>query len=140
MPAISAVFTRLCLNKLTSLVVIVMMKIKQLYAIGILLVVTACAETKLKEGAERVLLINIEPSEKMCEFLGQVSASEGGMIFGEFMSNEKIKEGAYNQLKNSALAMGGNTVYIKRSYNRLKHLTPVRLNQTNLATVYLCAF
>jgi hypothetical protein len=76
----------------------------------------------------------------MCEFLGQVSASEGGLIFGEFMSNRKIKEGAHNQLKNSALKMGGNTVYVERSFNDLKHLTPVTLNQTNIAYIYLCTF
>jgi len=116
-----------------------MKSIKRVIVAGGLFLLTACA-TSLEEGAEKVLLVNIKPSDKMCEFLGQVSASEGGMVFGEFMSNNKIKEGAHNQLKNSALKMGGNTVYIERSFNDLKHLTPVKLNQTNIAYIYLCAF
>lgn len=117
-----------------------MIKMKRACVIGILFILTACAITPLDEGAEIVLLIDFKPDEKMCEFLGQVSASEGGAIFGEFMSNHKIKEGAFNQLKNSALEMGGNTVYIKSSFNALKHLTPVTLNQTHMAHVYLCKF
>lgn len=116
-----------------------MIRIKRVFGVGLLFILTACAATPLEEGAEKILLINFKPSEKMCEFLGQVSASEGGMIFGEFMSNHKIKEGAYNQLKNSTLKMGGNTVYVERSFNSLKHLTPVTLNQTNIAYVYRCA-
>lgn len=113
--------------------------IKQVCSVGLLLMLTACATT-LQEGSEKILLVNFKPSEKMCEFLGQVSASEGGLIFGEFMSNRKIKEGVHNQLKNSALKMGGNTVYVERSFNDLKHLTPVTLNQTNIAYIYLCTF
>ena len=117
-----------------------MIKIKRACVIGMLFTLTACASTPLEEGAEKILLINIKPAEKMCEFLGQISASEGGAVFGEFMRDRKIKEGAFNQLKNSALKMGGNTVYVERSFNAFKHLTPVTLNQTNIAYVYLCAF
>jgi len=112
---------------------------KYIYGVSLSLLITACA-TSLQEGAEAVVIVNIVPAEKICEFLGQISASEGGMISGEFMQDDKIKRGAINQLKNKALLMGGNTVYIEKDFNALKHLTPRKLNQTNIGLVYRCTF
>jgi len=116
-----------------------LLNIKSIYAASLLLLLTACA-TSLEEGAETILIVNVEPAEKMCEFLGQISASEGGMVSGDFMRDSKIKLGAINQLKNKALLMGGNTVYIEENFNALTHLSPRKLNQTNIGLVYRCTF
>jgi len=114
-------------------------KIKSQIIISLYFLITACA-TSLQEGAEDILIVNIEPAEKICEFLGQISASEGGMVSGDFMRDSKIKRGAINQLKNKALLMGGNTVYIEENFNALTHLSPRKLNQTNIGLVYRCTF
>jgi len=115
------------------------LKIKHILGVAYLLMLSACA-TSLEEGAEDILMVNIRPSEKLCEFLGQISVSEGGMVSGDFMRDSKIKEGANNQLKNRALKMGGNTVFIESRFNDLKHLSSQKLNETLIGYVYLCNF
>jgi len=117
----------------------VTIKIKPKIIISLCFLITACV-TPLQEGAEEVLIVNVKPAEKICEFLGQISASEGGMVSGDFMRDSKIKLGAINQLKNKALLMGGNAVYIEENFNALTHLTPRTLNQTNIGLVYRCTF
>jgi len=67
----------------------------------------------LEEGAEIVQLIYTQPDNSVCQFLGQTSAQEGGMVSGDFMSDARIHEGVANQMKNKAYAMGGNLVYVK---------------------------
>ncbi len=98
---------------------------------------SACA-IPLQEGAEIVQLIYQAPRPEHCQFLGQASASDGGMVSGEFMSDAKIHAGTANQMKNLAFAMGGNLVFIKKQFNKNKNLTVNKTNQTMIGFVYHC--
>lgn len=83
-------------------------------------------------------LIYIQPSEDNCRFIGQASASDGGMISGDFMSDAKIHKSTANMMKNKVYAMGGNLVYIQQQFNKNEKLTNTLTNQTMLGYVYQC--
>ena len=104
-------------------------------AIGIS--VSSCM-IKLQEGAEIVQLIYIEPEEEYCRFIGQTSASDGGMVSGDFMSDAKIYKSTANLMKNKVYAMGGNVVYIQQQFNKNEDLTKTMTNQTMQGFVYQC--
>jgi hypothetical protein len=99
--------------------------------------ITACA-IPLQEGAEIVQLIYQRPSAETCQFIGQTSASDGGMVSGDFMTDAKIHEGTANQMKNKAFAMGGNLVFIQQQFDKNKRLTATKTNQTMIGFVYYC--
>lgn len=99
--------------------------------------VLSCA-IPLNQGAEVVQLIYIKPSNESCQFLGQTSASDGGMVSGDFMSDEKIHKNTAHIMKNKAYEMGGNIVYIQQQFNKNKKLTTNMTNQTMLGFVYYC--
>ncbi len=92
----------------------------------------------LNQGAEVVQLIYIKPSNESCQFIGQASASDGGMVSGDFMSDAKIHRSTANIMKNKAFEMGGNLVYIQQQFNKNKKLTTTMTNQTMLGFVYHC--
>ncbi|MDZ7661470.1 DUF4156 domain-containing protein [Thiohalophilus sp.] len=70
---------------------------------------TACSAIPLQPGAEKVRLTHQEP--KNCQFLGDVTGSQGNEFTGELTSNSTMETGARNDIKNKAHALGGNVVY-----------------------------
>jgi hypothetical protein len=80
------------------------------FAISILLLI-ACSAREIKPGAQKVRITTKEPSSS-CEYLGEVTGSQGGSFTGKFTSNEDLETGARNDLKNKAAAMGGNVVHL----------------------------
>jgi hypothetical protein len=70
-----------------------------------------CAATALQPGAEKVRVTNTEPTSE-CEFLGDITGSQGDAFTGPFTSNENLETGARNDLKNKAAALGGNLVVL----------------------------
>jgi len=109
-----------------------------IYNIIAFILVSGCA-ISLKESAKFVQLIYTQPNNKVCQFLGQTSAQEGGMVSGDFMSDARIHEGVANQMKNKAYAMDGNLVYIKQQFDKNKHITHTKTNQTMIGLVYRCS-
>ena len=99
--------------------------------------VISCA-IPLQQGAEAVQLIYIQPNKETCQFIGQTSASDGGMVSGDFMSDAKIHKSTANLMKNKAYEMGGNVVYIQQQFNKNEKLTNTMTNQTMLGFVYQC--
>jgi hypothetical protein len=94
-------------------------------------------ETSLNAGAEKVKLVKEEPrKEDKCEFLGDVTGSQGDWFRGAFTSNESLETGARNELKNKAYAKGGNLAVLltERSSATDKAQTHVTLT----ANVYKC--
>ena len=79
----------------------------------IFMLMTGCSAMQLKEGAEKVRLTNQEPKD--CEYLGEIAGSQGNAFSGGWTSNDNLAEGARNDLKNKALAMGANVVHILTS-------------------------
>lgn len=80
-----------------------------------LLTLTACAATKLNPEATMVRLTHVEPSIEKCQFLGDITGSQGDSLQGIFTDNDDLETGARHDLKNKAQAMGGNVVYILTS-------------------------
>ena len=70
-----------------------------------------CAAIALRPGAELVRVTNTEPGRE-CQFLGDVTGSQGNRYSGRYTSNENLETGARNDLKNKAAALGGNVVYL----------------------------
>jgi hypothetical protein len=92
-------------------------------------------ENSLKPGAEKIRISNTEPG-KECQFLGEVTGSQGNLFTGKFTSNSNLETGARNDLKNKALDMGGNILVLltQRAGN-------TDLSQTNVtlsANVFRC--
>ena len=114
------------------------MNIKPIFLIPIISISVFSCAIDLHEGAEIVQLIYIQPNEENCRFIGQTSASDGGMVSGDFMSDAKIHRSTANLMKNKAYEMGGNVVYIQQQYNKNENLTKTLTNQTMLGFVYNC--
>lgn len=114
------------------------MIIKPVFLIFILVISIISCAIPLQQGAEIVQLIYIQPKQDSCRFIGQTSASDGGMVSGDFMSDAKIHRSTANLMKNKAHDMGGNVVYIQQQFNKNKNLTKTMTNQTMQGFVYQC--
>lgn len=114
------------------------MLIKPALIVLILVVNLISCAIDLSAGAERVQLIYKQPKKQHCLFLGQTSASDGGMVSGDFMTDAKIHRSTANLMKNKAYKLGGNVVYIQQQYNKNKDLTTTLTNQTMIGFVYQC--
>ena len=55
-------------------------------------VLAGCAATKLESGAQQVRIVTTEPQG--CEYLGEVTGSQGGFFTGAFTSNANLETGA----------------------------------------------
>ena len=114
------------------------MTLKYIFLSSMMLIFIISCAIRLEKGAEIVQLIYSQPNEDNCRFIGQTSASDGGMISGDFMSDAKIYRSTANMMKNRAYAMGGNVVYIQQQYNKNKDLTKTLTNQSMQGFVYQC--
>lgn len=77
----------------------------------VLLTLTACSSIQLEQGANLVRVTHNEPGSE-CQYLGDITGSQGDFIAGAFTSNEDLETGARNDLKNRAAKLGGNVVYL----------------------------
>ena len=114
------------------------MTLKTKFLIVIIFISVISCAIPLQPGAGVVQLIYIKPNEETCRFIGQTSASDGGMVSGDFMSDAKIHRSTANLMKNKAYEMGGNIVYIQQQFNKNEKLTKTKTNQTMLGFVYQC--
>ena len=114
------------------------MTLKTIFLIPFIFISIISCAIPLQQGAEIVQLIYTKPDKETCRFIGQTSASDGGMISGDFMSDAKIHRNTANLMKNKAYEMGGNVVYIQQQFNKNEKLTNTMTNQTMLGFVYQC--
>ncbi|NOQ63884.1 MAG: DUF4156 domain-containing protein [Methyloprofundus sp.] len=103
----------------------------------LILALMSCA-IPTQKGADIVAIVYELPVKDSCRFLGQATASDGGIVSGEFMKDERILKNTANILKNKAYAMGGDVVYIQQEFNKNKNITRVKTNQTMQGYVYHC--
>ena len=108
-----------------------------LFIAFIVIAVISCA-IPLQPGAGSVQLIYTEPNKEKCHFIGQASASDGGMVSGDFMPDARIHRSTANIMKNKAYEMGGNVVYIQQQFNKNKNLSKSLTNQTMQGFVFYC--
>jgi len=67
-----------------------------------------CASVELESGAQQVKIVTNEPQG--CEYLGEVTGSQGDFFTGAFTSNANLETGARHDMKNQAAKLGANTV------------------------------
>jgi uncharacterized protein YbjQ (UPF0145 family) len=83
--------------------------------LGLLFVsVTGCAATALNPEAARVMVTKT-PAPQGCVYIGSVVGEQGGAWSGRYTSNANLAEGAFNDMKNKAHAMGANYVVLENS-------------------------
>ncbi|WOE33263.1 MULTISPECIES: DUF4156 domain-containing protein [unclassified Acinetobacter] len=85
-----------------------MKKILSLLALPLFL--AACSAIPLQPGAQNIRVLNTDPKD--CTFVGIVTGKQGDWLRGQVVSNANLEEGALNDLRNKALALGGNTISI----------------------------
>ena len=73
-------------------------------------VIAACSAVNLESGAQPVRVVTNEPQG--CEYLGEVTGSQGDFFTGAFTSNANLETGARNDMKNQASKLGANTVQL----------------------------
>jgi hypothetical protein len=109
-----------------------------------LVLITSCAATALKPGAELVRVTHIEPPTSNCKWLGDVTGSQGNSFTGQYTTNANLETGARNDLKNKAAALGGNLVVliterVGRNFDLgLDSETVHRTDVTLTGSVYRC--
>ncbi|WP_080963095.1 DUF4156 domain-containing protein [Pseudomonas fluorescens] len=115
----------------------------QLTGIGlcaVLSVLAGCAPTSIAgPGANKVRITHNEPGRE-CQFLGDVTGSQGDFLLGSITGNANLETGARNDLKNKAAALGGNRVYLL-TQRAGQTGSDNRLEQTNVTlsgNVYRC--
>lgn len=69
-----------------------------------------CSAVNLDSGAQQVRVVTNEPQG--CEYLGEVTGSQGDFFTGAFTSNANLETGARNDMKNQASKLGANTVQL----------------------------
>lgn len=72
---------------------------------------SACSAVTLQPGAQKVMVSN-DPAPKTCKFLGTITANQGNFFTGVYTSNKNLQEGAFNDMRNQAVALGGNRVVL----------------------------
>jgi hypothetical protein len=65
---------------------------RTMYAIIFVGVLVGCASVELESGAQQVKIVTNEPQG--CEYLGEVTGSQGDFFTGAFTSNANLETGA----------------------------------------------
>lgn len=90
-------------------------------SLALIVVLSACAGHSIKVDAAQIQILDSEP--KTCQFLGEVYGTQGNIVTGLFTTDEELIAGARNDVRNEALALGANSLYItKTSPNRTHNL------------------
>lgn len=107
---------------------------------ALIFLAVACAPIQpASPAASSVRITNQEPGAH-CQFLGDVTGSQGDFLRGSVTSNADLETGARNDLKNKAAAIGGNVVYLL-THRAGQTGSKDRLEQTNVTlsgNVYRC--
>ena len=89
---------------------------KKVFALAaITLSLVGCQSTPLNPQAQRVIISPNAPP-KGCHYVGEVTGNQGNFFTGGFTSNQNLEQGALNDIKNKAAALGAN--YVQTISNR----------------------
>jgi Domain of unknown function (DUF4156) len=81
---------------------------RKMWAILCVGALVGCSAVNLESGAQQVRIVTNEPQG--CDYLGEVTGSQGDFFTGAFTSNANLETGARNDMKNQASKLGANTV------------------------------
>lgn len=85
------------------------MQIKALLSLATVVLLAGCSSTnQLSVTGQQVNIVDQKPSAH-CQFLGQITGSQSNWLSSSETSDSK--DGATNDLRNKAGAMGGNVIY-----------------------------
>ena len=77
----------------------------------LVLMMSGCASIAVNPQANHIVS-SPNPAPKGCKYLGEVTGNQGNFFTGGFTSNKNLEQGARNDLRNQAAAMGANYVQI----------------------------
>ncbi|WP_251359089.1 DUF4156 domain-containing protein [Kangiella sp. TOML190] len=80
---------------------------------------TACVGQPIKVEAAQIRLLDTEPQG--CQLLGEVYGTQGNIVTGPFTKDEELISGAKNDIRNQALALGANSLWITRTNPKRTH-------------------
>ena len=99
-------------------------------------ILAGCSATKTTELGSTVLLTNERPVD--CKALGEAVGSQGNSWTGDLTKDADLLQGARNDLRNKAAAMGGNVVHIQALNNSSAFGSMGTTNSTVIGQVYFC--
>ncbi len=70
--------------------------------------------------------------------LGEVLGSQGNVFSGDFTSDEKLMQGARNNLRNKAAAMGANVVQVQNTQNSTHPYSAGAIKSTVIGMAFAC--
>lgn len=73
------------------------------------LLITGCT-ARVKKDAQGIRITKKEP--KKCKYMGEAVGSQGNSYTGKYTRIAAMEQGSMNRLKNKALKIGGDTVFI----------------------------
>jgi len=97
----------------------------------------ACSAISPTREGKSVELVTEKPGGN-CKQLGDAVGSQGNWFTGDYTSNENLLLGARNNLRNKAVEMGGNTVWVQNTANTNARRSLGTTNTTVLGVVYRC--
>lgn len=89
--------------------------LSSVFLVSVLALVGGCAATALNPMAARVMVTKTA-APPGCQYLGSVIGEQGGSLTGKYTSNAKLAEGAFNDMKNKAFALGANYVVLEDTH------------------------
>jgi len=112
---------------------------KKIITFGLIgLFITGCA-AGLKKDAQVIRVTKEEPKD--CQYKGEAVGSQGNSYTGKYTRIASMEQGSLNRLKNKALKLGGDTVFIlnrRESNAKTKKGKDFISNITFTGAVYLC--
>lgn len=83
------------------------------------------------------MLANAQPNAN-CRYIGEAIGSQGNWFTGDYTANAKLMQGARNDLRNKAVTMGGDYVWVQNQANAHAHGSLGTDNTTVVGNVYVC--
>jgi len=99
-----------------------------------------CAASPLTTGGDAILLSK-ESAPEVCEFLGEVQGTQGNFWTAEFTSDSNLINGARNEVRNAAYALGADYVKIETesfSHNTADHSLGGTYSAVVIGNAYRC--
>jgi hypothetical protein len=99
------------------------------------LVLSGCATQTTSQGSA-VELSTEKPQG--CRYIGEAVGSQGNSLTGDFTKDSNLIQGARNDIRNNAGAMGGNYVHVQAANNSSAFGSLGTTNSTVIGNVYFC--
>ena len=99
-------------------------------------VLAGCSATPVSQQGARVEITTERPNG--CKMLGEVVGSQGNVFSGDFTTDRALMEGARNDLRNKAAAIGANVVQMQNSLNATHPYSAGAIKSTLIGTAFVC--